>query len=573
MKKSNQMNSMRRKVLEDTKPERDAAAQAEAQQQTLDSMDLSLKDILAGTELTGEAIEQQGKNLIESIDKVNTNVLDTTAASELVAETIELQTNKLESIGDTLSQKLSTLVSMLEARYGQPETISPTSPVEEALPPEPIVPDPEVIRDDVLPPVEDNDPNEQIIPDAPRSDPDNNNDTESASDAAERETLSAKLDDLIKVTKSGFKGAIGVSDKISNMLFKYTITAVAAAAKTAAMIFAIVAAIDIIKANFDYWSKKLQEDFKGFFDEAKEWAPVLKSIIDMVENIEKAFNEGDAFGIAKAVAEGLVGFTKSLADIITLGLVKLTATIMRMIPGLEDKADDFEGSYLKGYQERNGSVMSKDDQQTIAKYEDNYLRKKYKNETYNKVKDLSPESLEQARKYGSVDEDTVKAVQTGEAPKDPLANLSDQERLDIIAKRNEAQAEITRTSRRAEELRNQGKDDSSIQSSLKSIEERLNDPLFNKSPEIKAVLNNQSDELKKQLAAPVKPADVDTKEDVKTTKRLQELEKAKDAPKDNKPTQTTNVAQVNSVQNRTMYNMPPTTGIPAPGMYRSFDSL
>lgn len=571
MKKPSQMNSMRRKVLEDTKPERDAAAQAEAQQQTLDSMDMSLKDILAGTELTGEAIEAQSDKLVESINRVDKNLLDVTAASELVAETIELQTNKLESIGDTLSQKLSALVSMLEAKYGQPETISPTSPVEEALPPEPIVPDPEVIREDVLPPVEDNDPNEQVIPDSPRQDQNNNESPSEADD--EKETLSAKLDELIKATKSGFKGAIGVSDKISNMLFKYTITAVAAAAKTAAMIFAIIAAIDIITANFDYWSKKLQEDFKGFFDQAKEWAPVLKSIIDMVENIQKAFNEGDVFGIAKAVAEGMVGFTKSLADIITLGLVKLTAAIMRLIPGMGDQADDFEGSYLKGYQERNGNVMSKDDQQTIAKYEDNYLRKKYKNETYDKVKGLSPEALEQARMYGSVDEDTVKAVKSGVAPKDPLANLSDQERLDIIAKRNEAQAEMTRTSRRADELRDQGKDDTSIQSSLKSIQDRLNDPLFNKSPEIKAVLNTQSEELKKKLADPVKPASVDTKDDVKVTKRIQELEKAQATPKDEKPSQTTNVAQVNSVQNRTMYNMPPTTGIPAPGMYRSFDSL
>ncbi|MFP9202837.1 hypothetical protein ACLI2R_17050, partial [Enterococcus faecalis] len=66
--------------------------------------------------------------------------------------------------------------------------------------------------------------------------------------------LSQALDKLTKTVDFGFKKSISITDKISSMLFKYTVSAAIEAAKMTAMILAVVVGIDLLMIHFKYWS-------------------------------------------------------------------------------------------------------------------------------------------------------------------------------------------------------------------------------------------------------------------------------------------------------------------------------
>ncbi|AJD82002.1 baseplate hub tail length determinator [Yersinia phage vB_YenM_TG1] len=576
MKQPSQQNSFRRKVIEDSKPERDAASAANSQSMTLDSIDSKLSDVQAASELTSEAVETKTDQLIDTIGHLEGSVQDVQAASELAVDAIGESNSYLKSI-DTVSQainaKLAQLTSMLEAKFGdQLAPLNAPNPVSGSLPePVPVIL-PEDFIGPMLPTVPDTDPNEEVLPEPVRRNPEpepEEDKKQNSSEGDERNTLIEKLDILIRTTQSGFKTAVGYSDKISNMLFKFTLTAIAQAAKTAAMILGIILAIDVIKANFNFWAEKFSTNFTEFAERAKEWGPLIESVVGMVRNISDAWNSDDPFGIIKAIAFGLSDITKQLADLLGLAVAKLTAGILRAL-GFNDKADALEGSYLKGYQDRTGSVMSEGHQKLIAKADNQKIKDEHDTTAYDQFKGMDQRGYDQAYKNGSMSKDTYEALSKGEAKaSDPLQGLSEEERLNVIIKRNEAQAAINRTKDYATKIDpNNEREVNSLNKALADIKSRLDDPEISKIPESKSDLMRQFDELNNKTSAnKLKPAPITENQEVQTTKRVAELQKQNDTQSVNKgPTQNT-VVQANTTNtSRTMYNMPPTTNIPAPGM-------
>lgn len=576
MTQANQQNSFRRKVIEEGKPERDAASAASNQNDTLDSINTKLGDVQAATELSSEAIEAKTDQLIDTIGILDKSVQDVQAATELSVDAIGESNSYLKSIGgvsQAISNKLAQLTSLLEAKFGGAAAgLNTPNPVTSALP----VPLPVVLPEDsvgpLMPKVPDTDPNEQVLPEPPKKEPEKDEDKDKpkeSSEGSENSTISDKLDALIKVTQSGFKTAVGYSDKISNMLFKFTLTAIAQAAKTAAMILGIILAIDVIKANFDFWSDKFSANFTEFAERAKEWGPLIESVVTMFRNIMDAWNSDDPFGIIKAIAVGLGEITKSLADLIGLAVAKLTAGILRAL-GFNDKADALEGSYLKGYQDRTGAVMSEGNQKLIAKADDQKIKDEHDTKAYDQHKGSDQKGYDAAYKNGSISKETYEALSKGEAKAaDPLAGLSEEDRLKVIIKRNEAQAAINRTKDYAGKIDpSNEKEVNSLNKALADIKSRLDDPEISKLPDSKAQLTAQFNELNNSKSSNnLKPAPITENQDVQTTKRVAALQKQNDNTQANAGATQTTVVQANTTNNsRTMYNMPPTTNIPAPGM-------
>ncbi|MGZ7244279.1 hypothetical protein ACXWOQ_09310, partial [Streptococcus pyogenes] len=86
-------------------------------------------------------------------------------------------------------------------------------------------------------------PNDAFFPTVPENP---ESDSKKGADEERKKKDSDTLSNLLKATKSGFKASMSITDRIAGMLFKYTVTAVIEAAKTAALLFSIVLGIDVI---------------------------------------------------------------------------------------------------------------------------------------------------------------------------------------------------------------------------------------------------------------------------------------------------------------------------------------
>ncbi|PHP44925.1 hypothetical protein CR088_30195, partial [Salmonella enterica subsp. enterica serovar Dublin] len=93
MKKPQEMQTMRRKVISDNKPTQEAAKSASNTLSGLNDISTKLDDAQAASELIAQTVEEKSNEIIGAIDNVENAVSDTTAGSELIAETVEIGNN------------------------------------------------------------------------------------------------------------------------------------------------------------------------------------------------------------------------------------------------------------------------------------------------------------------------------------------------------------------------------------------------------------------------------------------------------------------------------------------------
>lgn len=261
MKKNNSESQSfrRKKVIEEMAPQRRAEALASSQNDELSNIADHMKDAQAASEMAAEAIENKGNQIIGSLNNLDKGLKDVVAGTELTSEAVErvaVNTQATTGAARAISAKISKLTDMLAEKLSSEVKKSPSTQesttlaaLQDAMPIQVEQPKLEELIAQLLPqnPIPEDAP--FLPPPTPQEETENKKDKNKKADDA-----SFKMDDLLKITKGGFKAVVSVSDKIASMLFKYTVTALANAAKFAAQMFALVLGIDMIQVYFQFFS-------------------------------------------------------------------------------------------------------------------------------------------------------------------------------------------------------------------------------------------------------------------------------------------------------------------------------
>ena len=580
--KTENMKTMRRKVIEEGRSERDAAKAASTQSESLSVLSSQLDDLQTQAELTSEVIEDKGNQVIDALNRVDQSIIDTTAGAELTAEASERTTEAVKQqteVSNKISDKLSKLTELLNERLSAittpnlPQTTVPDtslSVVEDAVPVDIVTPGlPELLQELIPDPVNNNNnPNDEFFPTVPENP---ESDSKKGADEERKKKDSDTLSNLLKATKSGFKASMSITDRIAGMLFKYTVTAVIEAAKTAALLFSIVLGIDVIMKHFKYWSDKFTSDFDKFSAEAGEWGSTLASIFGTLENIQKFREAGDWSGLTVAIVKGVTEIIYNLSELISLGMSKVAAAILSLIPGLGDAALSVEGAALEGFQERTGNSLSKEDQDTLAKYQSSKIEKG--ENFFDKVSQGKTWIVNKIT--GDANISDFVTDEERESQNEKLRQMKPEEREQVLKKGNEARAAIVRFEKYMEQINPDDK--RSVESADKAyanLQTQLNDTDLNNSPvtkkELSARMNIVTAKYDKLKGKEPQPAPSSQSEDVKKVESIEKNKAAKEASLGTSAgAAAANLFNTNNVINnsRTINTVSPVTSTNAPGVF------
>lgn len=570
MTKKSEMNSMRRRVIADSAPQKKAESQADAQINSLDDIGRRLDDQQASTELISDVVETKSNEIIQSVD-------DVAAGVELTAEASERTTDAVSKLNDTTSlinDKLTKLADLLSKKHDVQQDVQKTSPgtaletITEQIPDTPEQPPLDELLERLIPPQDNRIPDSDFFP--PVEEPEEKKEDKKESEDKNKKFFDLKFGELTKGVKAGFGKTISLTDKISNMLFSYTVTALAQMAKTAAMVMGVIMLIDLIKVHFNYWTKLFEKNFVEFNKQAKEWGPLLTSISEMSNEIVKAFVKGDWGGLAKAIGSGLVDVIDKLGETIMLGMGKLLAGMLRAL-GFTDSADNIEGAALDRFQSVTGAELSEEDAQMRAKYVDRQERE------YDEQPEWKRNLSARFQKFtGQIDDDEYNRLLKGDKKQAAYADLSDEERLKIITARNNAEAELKRTKEYVE--RTDASDSARMDSAKDAVQSTSSryKELEALSSEVAKDLKVELDQLQNLLdsktsatapvAEPIPAAEqpeVKQSASIKAAADNREVARMREANTQSQPIQVNTAVNKNSTH---VYRMPPQTSTSAPGM-------
>lgn len=576
MADSKSQSFRRGKLIEEMAPQKRAEALASTQNEELGNLNDAFRDQQAATEMVAEAIEGKGNQIISAIDGTNTRLDDVIAGSEMTAESVERVAQSSKSMtgaARAISSKISELANVLGGKL-QSDVKAPVSKesttlaaIEEKLPLPVEVPKLDELLEKLV-------PQHGIPEDAPFLPPPSTNEENNSKEGKEKEgfDLSGKIEDLLKVSKKGFGGLMSVTDRIAGMLFSYTVTAAAQAAKLATSIFAVVLGIDMIKVYFQYFMKKFEAGWDEFAEKFKEWGPLLEGLMTFAKNAEKMFSEKNWLGLGEAIIKGIMDLTNNLANLLMLGMAKLTAAMLRSM-GFKEKADNIEGSALQTYQQKTGARLDDQDQTTLAKYQDRKDAEEFeaKQKAMDKFKDKK-EGLDVAEKYGTVSKETAEEIRAGKID-DSFRSMSEEQRVQALKDRNNAQADIIRLTETIEDTMSPDATDiKNAKETYSKIKEQLDKGAMNGVPQdlnteqLMAKLDKTMEKINKSDI--VKPQPVAEREETVQAKRVDEAKKAEKARAyEGTEPKSSVVQQVNvSRTSKTQYNVPPTSVINSPGM-------
>lgn len=579
--KTENMKTMRRKVIEEGRSEREAAKAASTQTESLSVLSSQLEDLQTQAELTSEVIEDKGNQVIDALNRVDQSVIDTTAGAELTAEASERTTEAVKEqtdVSNKISDKLSRLTDLLNERLS---AITPNLPsvssndtslavVEDAVPVDIVTPGLPELIEGLLPDPNDgnNNPNDAFFPPTP-AEPES--DSKKGADEERKKRDSDLLNNLLKTTKSGFKATIGLTDKIAGMLFKYTVTAVVEAAKIAALLFSIVLGVDVLMKHFKYWSDKFTSDFDSFSSEATVWGSTLSSIFGTLESIQQFWEEGDWSGLAVAIVKGVTEILYNLGELISLGMSKVSAAILSVIPGMGDAALSIEGAALEGFQERTGNALSEKDQETVAKYQSMRIEKG--ENVFDKFSQGKTWAVNRLTGDANISDFVTDEERTAQNEK--LKQMKPEDRERVLAKGNETRAAIVRFEKYMEQVNPNNK--RSVQAADKAysnLQTQMNDSDLNYSPttkkELEGRMNIVTAKYEKMKGKDPQPAPSSQSEDVK---KVESIEKNQAAQKASLGTgagaAAANLFNTNNVINnsKTINTVSPVTSTNAPGVF------
>ena len=569
LKRAASAATFRKTPMGEMKTASDTAKRAEAANDSLDE----IKDQVAD--------KSADETIAESLTSIDSKM--TQSISDNLTGSIDQRRSEGDLIDETkiISAKLSLLVGKLTEMHAdaqveatQREAVKQEPTTSEALSAlaERNQPQPQAEVADSLSPKEES-PSTKLL--------DDNKGKSGKELVAKANPVVMGLDKVGGLLKTGFKSSIGVMDKISGMLFKYTATQAIQAAKIAAAIFAIILAVDLIKIYWSVWGEKIMgklsewaEIFKGWWDTFTDWASGFSDFKTAFEGmganlmeIKNAWTSGDFPGLAKAIGNALLTLGKTISGVLTRTLSSVFAALLRKL-GFGDAADDMEAFGLRHYQNMTDNRLSDENQRKLA---ENQLKKEKedgKTTTERGVTDFLPAKWR--NKIGFLSDEEYSQVQAEKKDQSARSGLSEEDQLSAIAATNEARESLGRYKKFAEAANaNNSADMAKVDKYKKEAQRYLGNKGLDLVPSTKAELNTQFNSIKvKPKGDAVKPASAAESKDTQTVKAIKSAES-------NKATQQAHQTNVANVQNNVTRNsksvhvQAPTTSTRAPGVHKA----
>lgn len=565
-------NSFRRtKVIEEKNKISKEAKSQENVANSMGSVSDSLDDMAAGIELVASTVES-------GTSKITSSVQDVQAGVELLIDTGQETNNNLKDLSsttsqlaDTFSSNISKLSDMLKEKFKpeKQEVVEPeVSETEEAFSKLPVqvednklesaVKDLIIRRDDV---------NNPPVPEEEKKKKEKPKDNDK-----EKDSLSKILGSLNKNVKTGFKSAYGMTNRIADMLFKYTISAALFAAKWAAIMLALVLAVDLIMIHFKYWGKLFNEAFDDFEEKLGPLAPILRSIFATLEDVKKFWKEGDFGNLALAIVKGLVNVLENLLQGLQYTMGKLLSSLLRAV-GQDSWADELEVAAIEAYNKNTGYMPNEDELKLMAKVRGNDIRNTYQEGDGGKLALIKARANFTGK---TVEEEAANYVKN---------NIITQEEAD------EAIAQTNKNNPEAKNVEEQVKTEARLNNLMAMAEAQRNNPenLTKIAGELRelasSIVDNQnvevdsdyyklgidaldkSDLLLEQIPK-IKPEDPKESQDYTSAENINNVQTTETNTKT-----TTNTANVqnNVANNKTVIQQNPVTGYAAPGMYKALE--
>lgn len=421
-----------------------------------------------------------------------------------------------------------------------------------------------------------------VLPNSPRPVSEPRPTEDNAADKADKAKSEKEKADvsnkMLGLVKNGFKTSKSTLDKISGMLFKYTLTAAIGAAKLAGSIFLIILAIDLLRIHFKYWSEKLmikfdeiKETIMSYFDKIAGWTdgwmPVFDSIRNSIDYIANIFRTGDWGSLAGAIGDVVKESIKTMASLIQNAFAKIGAAILRKF-GFDGAADNLEAIGLENLQNNTNKPLSEKDQKTVAKYQQKLMEQDYTPSQVGLTAFL-PDTWR--KKIGALSDNEYNRIQAEKKDVNIVKGMKSDDQQQWIMAQNEASTALNAYEDAAKKLDPNNSDQlNKLNASYNRAKQAVSDSDLNKTPEVKKVLTTQLETIRKQVESKktaVKPAPASKSPEAVQANNVQ---RKTDALKAKPEVAAQNTAVVNNTKvsnSKTIQMQRPITSTNAPGIF------
>lgn len=390
--------------------------------------------------------------------------------------------------------------------------------------------------------------------------------------------LSIGIDKVGSAIKTGFKSSVSAVDKVTGFLFKMSLSQAVEAAKTAAAIFAIILAIDVIRIYWEKWGESIiakltewAEIFKGWWDTFTNWASQFASFTTAFETmganlmaIRNAWENGDFPALAKAIGGAIIDLAKTIAVTIGRVVASVIASALRKF-GFNEVADDVEAQAIRNQQNLTDNRLSPEEQKKLAENQVKKEEKDGKTTTERGVTDFLPNSWR--KNLGLISDNEYKQIEKEKKDQKTTSGLTHDEKVKNVMATNEAREAVSRYKKYADAANPTNKNDmAKVDKYKKEAEGYLKSEYLSLTPETKTELTNQYNAIKVK-PAPVKPAPSNENKDVQTAKSIKQNESAK--PAGTSGNTTANIQNNIVKNNKSVVVQSPVTSTRAPGVFKA----
>lgn len=503
---------------------------------------------------TGVAVQEKQNTLIEDVVE-GTNVISTklTVLSDRLREKYEAANQATTDVPEPVKETDKTTSEILGERNKQPEVKT-----------EPELP--QIVQTESK-------PSEDLT-----SKGDN---VKGAPGGAAATMLINGVQGVKSAVTTGFAKSASIADRISGMLFKFTLTQAANAAKIAAAIFLIILGLDVLKAVWTAWGEKIMAKFDEWGAKLSEWWEGLKNwssyFVDMKDSFEgmqgdlmgirNAWESGDWPALAKSIGVAFIDGVNTLGGIFDRVITKLLATILDKL-GFTNAAKAVEAEGLQRYQNMTNNRLSEENQRKLAEEQLRREKSDKLTPTQRGVTSFLPDSFRNF--VGILDNNEMGQIQAEKKDQAARQALSHEDQLKNVAAANEAREAVARLKNVADNANPNNKEQmAKVDKYKKEAEDYINNAALSKTPNVQAELKNQLEALtpKSNVKNNVRPAKSAEANDSQTAKNILALESQKRADAVTAGMNVVN-ASTNIVKSNKSFNIQaPITSTRAPGVF------
>lgn len=384
--------------------------------------------------------------------------------------------------------------------------------------------------------------------------------------------MDTKFGKMITVMSGGFKGMMSIGNKISSTLFKMSVTAAIATAKTAALIFGLIVGFDLLRIYLKYfidWIGKKWDELTAawgnYFKDFGKLGTIFDSIDTGIGEIMNAFRTGEFPAIIQAILTAGARNLNTIGETIRLALVKGLASVIRSL-GFKDAAEALETSAVQRYADNTHGNLSEKEQKQVAQKQSEDIKagKDYQNRG---LTSALPDSVRVS--IGAISQTDANMAEAEKKATPALQQMSDTERESSLIKVNEVKKMMYDYKQHANATNvGNAADMKRLSNEYDQINVKLSDKTFDKLPQVRSAIQTELFQSKQSVDIRTpQPQQPSKQDDVKTAQQIQKNQDADIAGIRQATNNTANVSNTKVVNNRTVQMQTPITGSRAPGVF------